>query len=264
MVSFFTRQGDRLVAERLAVSHWAPTQLGGHAVCGLLARQLETHCPAGFVPARMTVDLFRPVLNAPIEVRSEVVREGTRIAVADASIVQDEQVRARASVVFLTPGAEPAGRVWSAAPDLPLPPEGCVSPHGAPPLFKSGGRDWSPDYAANQNADRKTSWHSLPPLVAGEPISPFQRAAVLGDTTNQVCHWGSHGAGYINTDMTLTLSRLPVGFELGLRADNAVAADGVSIGTATLYDRTGPLGTCVVTALSNARRQIDFTAPRPV
>ncbi|WP_067796431.1 hypothetical protein [Nocardia beijingensis] len=44
------------------------------------------------------------------------------------------------------------------------------------------------------------------------------------------------------------------GYELGLRAD------GISIGTATSYDRTGPLGTCAVTALSNARRQVDLAA----
>lgn len=95
--------------------------------------------------------------------------------------------------------------------------------------------------------------------MAGEPITPFQRAAILGDATNHVCHWGSAGAGYINTDVTVALSRLPIGHELGLRADNTIAADGISIGSATLYDRTGPVGTCVVTTLSNARRQIDFT-----
>ncbi|MEU6830947.1 hypothetical protein ABZ894_20050 [Nocardia beijingensis] len=50
------------------------------------------------------------------------------------------------------------------------------------------------------------------------------------------------------------------GYELGLRADGTVAADGISIGTATIYDRVGPLGTCVVTALSNARRQVDLAA----
>ncbi|MFC9790743.1 hypothetical protein [Rhodococcus sp. NPDC127528] len=84
---------------------------------------------------------------------------------------------------------------------------------------------------------------------------------MLGDATNHVCHGGSQGAGYINTDVTVTLSRLPLGYELGLRADSTVASDGISIGTATLYDRSGPIGTCVVTTLSNARRQIDFTAP---
>ncbi|WP_169823261.1 thioesterase family protein [Aldersonia kunmingensis] len=136
-----------------------------------------------------------------------------------------------------------------------------MSPEGSPPLFKSGDRDWTHDFAANQNADRKTSWQSMPALIAGEPLSPFQHAALVGDTTNHVCHWGSQGAGYINTDMTLTLSRLPIGHEIGLRADNAIAADGISIGTATIYDRCGPLGTCVVTTLSNARRQVDFAVP---
>jgi hypothetical protein len=44
-----------------------------------------------------------------------------------------------------------------------------------------------------------------------------------------------------------------------LRADNITASAGISIGAATLYDRTGPVGTCVVTTLSNARRQVDFS-----
>lgn len=258
MVGFFTEYGDLLVAGELAVSQWASDQLGGYAVCGLLARQLETHCPAGFIPARMTVDLFWPVANEPLRVHSEVVRRDTRMTVADASIVQNEQIRVRATTVFLITGVSPPVKVWKPAPDLSVPPRGCVLPDGSPPLFKSGGREWSHDFVTNQNADRKASWHSLPPLIEGEPITPFQRAALLGDTTNLVCHWGSRGAGYINVDMTLTLSRLPCGYELGLRADNTIAADGISIGAATLYDRDGAVGTCVVTALSNPLRQIDF------
>ncbi|WP_028479781.1 thioesterase family protein [Nocardia sp. CNY236] len=261
MFSFFTRSGNHLVADELALSRWSSAQLSGPAVCGLLARQLETHHPDGFVPARLTVDLFRPVSNAPVEVRSEVVRQGPRITVADASIVQDARILVRASAMFLATGAEPPGQVWKPVSDLPAPPEGCMSASGGPPLFKSGDRDWTHDFAANQNADRKISWHSMPPLVAGEPLSPFQHVAMVGDTTNHVCHWGSEGAGYINADMTLALSRLPLGHELGLRADNTIAAEGISIGTAAMYDRSGPLGTCVVTTLSNTRRLIDFSSP---
>ncbi|WUA07317.1 thioesterase family protein [Nocardia sp. NBC_01377] len=189
MVCFFARE--------FAISHWSVDQLSGPGVCGVLARRLETHCPAGFVPARLTVDLFSPVSNVPLEVGSGIVRRGTRIAVADASIAQDGTTWVRATAVFLATGTEPPGRVWSPAPDLPMPPPGCASPNGAPPLFKSGDRDRSGDFTVNQNADRK------------------------------IC------------DMTPTLSRLPTGFELGLRADNTSAADGISIDTATLYDRAG-------------------------
>lgn len=259
MVSFFRRQGDRFVAEKLAISPWTPKNLSGTGVCGLLARELENHGPDSFVPARLTVDLYRPVADGPFDMRTTVIRRGSRIAVIDAALVQDGQDRARASALFLTPGAEPPGRVWSPTEELPTPPEGRMSPTGSPPLFKSGDRDWTPDFGANQNADRKICWQSLPPLVAGEQITPFQRAAIMGDATNHTCHWGSEGAGYINADVTVTLARLPIGHELGLRAENTIASAGISIGSATLYDRTGPVGTCVVTTLSNARRQIDFS-----
>lgn len=94
--------------------------------------------------------------------------------------------------------------------------------------------------------------------MAGEAITPFQRAAILGDGTNHVCHWGSEGAGYINADVTVNLSRLPRGHELGVRADNSIASGGIAVGVATLYDRTGPVGTSVISTLSNARRRIDF------
>jgi hypothetical protein len=258
MVSFFREDGGRLVAQRLAVSPWTPTALAGTGVCGLLARELEVHCPDGFVPARFTADLYQPVANAPVELSSTVVRRGSRISVADASLIQDGRERARATAIFLATGDEPPGEVWHSDEQLPMPPEGCTSPEGSPPLFKSGDREWTGDFAANQNADRKIAWHSLPPLVAGEAITPFQRAAILGDGTNHVCHWGSEGAGYINADVTVNLSRLPSGHELGVRADNSIASGGIAVGVATLYDRTGPVGTSVISTLSNARRRIDF------
>ncbi|MBF6357132.1 thioesterase family protein [Nocardia higoensis] len=260
MLGFFTRQGEDFLPTELSVSWWSPNQLSGVPVCGLLGLALEQHCPQGFLPARMTVDLYQPVFAAPTRVRTEVVRQGSRIVVADAWIVQDGQDRVRATAVFLRRSEQPPGTVWSPAPDLPVPPEGCLSPDGARPLFKCGAADWTGDFAVAQNAERKASWHSMPSLVAGTQMTPFQRAAITADTANQVCHWGSAGAGYINADVTLTLSRLPVGYEIGMRADNTFADAGISVGTAVMYDRSGPLGTCAVTTLSNAKRQIDFAA----
>lgn len=260
VLGFFTRQGEEFLPTELSVSWWAPNQLSGVPVCGLLGLGLEQHCPEGFVPARMTVDLYQPVFDAPTRVRTELVRRGSRIVVADAWLVQDGQDRVRASAVFLRTGEQPPGAVWSPTLELPVPPEGCLSPDGARPLFKSGDGEWTGDFAVTQNAERKASWHSMPPLISDEPMTPFQRAAITADTANQVCHWGTAGAGYINADVTLTLSRLPVGYEVGMKADNVYAESGISIGTAVMYDRSGPLGTCTVATLSNARRQIDFAA----
>lgn len=245
----------------MSVSAWTPTQIAGTAVCGLLARELETHRPSsGFTPARFTVDLFRPVLNEPIVVHSEVARGGTRIRVVDASIVQAGEVRARATVMYLANAPQPPGQVWEATHHLPIPAQRLDDPEGHPPLFKSGNLDWTGDFASGRNGERKAVWHNLPPLIEGEPISPFQRAAFIGDSTNLVCNWGTEGVGYINSGMTLTLARLPEGPEIGLQAQDHVASNGIMVATAVMYDRTGPLGTCVATGISNDRRQVDLAA----
>jgi hypothetical protein len=45
---------------------------------------------------------------------------------------------------------------------------------------------------------------------------------------------------------------------IGLEADSHWAADGISVGAATLFDRNGAFGTGLVTAVSNPAAQIDF------
>ncbi|GAA4393484.1 acyl-CoA thioesterase domain-containing protein [Tsukamurella soli] len=262
-VSFFTTDGDLLVPTPFAVSLWSPKQLAGHGVCGLCARDLERHRPEGFIPARTTVDLFMPVLAEPLRLESEVVRKGRRIVVADTRIVQDGITRARASAVFVTTGDDPPGELWSPTEPLPTPPP--VADAWQPPSFPTPGGDgtaWTHDFAALGNADRKAIWQFLPPLVAGEPDSPYARTAVVAENTSLITNTGTAGIGFINADLTMALSRLPVGSGLGLRALDHLAVDGVSTGVATLFDREGPVGTATVVALANTRRQIDLTAAR--
>jgi hypothetical protein len=43
-----------------------------------------------------------------------------------------------------------------------------------------------------------------------------------------------------------------------VQADSHWVADGIAVGTATLYDRTGAFGSGMVTAVSNPAAQIDF------
>ena len=67
---------------------------------------------------------------------------------------------------------------------------------------------------------------------------------------------GRRFAGVVcNPELTL-----PEGAELGIEADSHITADGISVGTATLYDRKGPYGTGMVTAVSNPAAQIDFAS----
>ena len=41
-------------------------------------------------------------------------------------------------------------------------------------------------------------------------------------------------------------------------ATDRVEHDGIAVGTAAMFDRTGPLGTVIIAALANARRTVDL------
>jgi hypothetical protein len=46
---------------------------------------------------------------------------------------------------------------------------------------------------------------------------------------------------------------------VGVQADSHWVAEGVAVGTATLFDHAGAFGSGTVTAVSNPAAQIDFT-----
>jgi hypothetical protein len=95
-------------------------------------------------------------------------------------------------------------------------------------------------------------------VVAGASNSAFVNAVVAAEGTSLVTNLGTDGVGYINGDLTVALSRLPVDVWIGVQADSHWVADGISVGTATLYDRDGAFGSGMVTAVSNPAAQIDF------
>lgn len=100
--------------------------------------------------------------------------------------------------------------------------------------------------------------HPAVPVVPDEPLTGFQAAAASADGASLVCNWGSNGVEYINTDITLTLAREPDGTEIGLLATDRVEHDGIAVGTASVFDRSGPLGTVMIASLANTRRTVDL------
>ena len=263
--ALFRADGDRLVPLDIARSLWRDDQMHGVATSGALARGLELAVSAlgrdDLQPARYTVDLFRAPSMAACTVRSSVVREGSRLCLVDAVLEQDDRPVARAGAIFLAPSEDPPGSVWSSA-DVPAPPPlelAAVSEEPRVPLFSSDEVGWSQVFAEHQNASRKQTWQTALPIVLGEKPSPFQSVAGVADSTSMVMNWGDAGVEYINTDITLALSRLPVSMEIGLSAVERFSHDGIAIGTAVVFDREGPIGTSTVTSLANARRAVDFT-----
>lgn len=266
--AFFTPQGDTLVPTALSRSAWSADQLHGVAVSGVLGRCAERALDElgrpGLRPARLVVDLFRPTRMAPCLFVTELVREGSRLALVDVTLVQDGEAVARASLTCLAVSAATEGRVW-APTDRPGPPPTHVAPPTDTPhqpwLRSVAG--WSQERTQHQNAAHKTSWSNPPAVVAGERRTPFQAAAAMADGTNLVVGWGDRGVEYINADLTLTLARLPRTTEIGLAALDRIESDGIAVGAATMFDREGVIGTVTTTAIANARRAVTAATMRP-
>jgi hypothetical protein len=80
-------------------------------------------------------------------------------------------------------------------------------------------------------------------VVAGSPLTPLQRAAVLADVAHTV-GWDEPGAdaAYINTDATLQLLREPVGEWVLIDARTRSASHGVGWCEAGFADPHGTFG----------------------
>jgi hypothetical protein len=262
-IGYFERDGDLLLPQQPACSMWSDDQLHGVALSGALARaaekQLDEVGRPELIPARWTVDLFKPARMQAARFNTEVVREGRRICLVDVTMTQDGQRVARASATFLLPTEAAPGEVWEPSA-RPSPPPLDVAPPATQahvPFFRSDSA-WSQDFREHQNAGRKASWNSSFPIVVGERLTGFQAAAAIADGGSMVTNWGTGGVEYINTDIAMTLSRRPAGTEIGLEATDRVERDGIAVGTATIFDRQGPLGSVIVAALANARRTVDL------
>src|SRR5690606_37978438 len=111
--SFFRRDGDLFIPSSFAVGPWDPNSMHGRVLGGLLGREMEQrYCDDDFQFTRLTVDLFRLPPLEPVEVRSELVREGNRIRVADATVLCGGVEMARGRGVMLRRAEQPPGDVW--------------------------------------------------------------------------------------------------------------------------------------------------------
>jgi Acyl-CoA thioesterase C-terminal domain/Acyl-CoA thioesterase N-terminal domain len=250
-----TESGDFAPTE-FAQSHWGDDHLGGPAVVGLAARSLELDCGSpDLMPSRLTVDLFRAARGVPTAVAVRIVRDGRRIRSAECDVAQDGRLVARATLLQYRRSAAPPGRLWTAPmtfPPLPSVDETALTQVG------SEGRGLTRSPGEHQNDSRKTFYNRAIEVVAGEELSPFVRAVMAAEATSLVTNLGTHCVGYINGDLTVGLARLPVGEWIGVQGDSHWAADGVAVGTATLFDQSGAFGSGMTTAVSNPAAQIDF------
>jgi hypothetical protein len=251
----FERDGERFVPGRHAIGPWARDRLHGGPVLGLITRAIEQAEPdPELVLARFTVDLFRPVPAAPLGVRLETLRKGSRLLSLRASVLSssDGVELAQASALLLRSSAGGDADQAAALPP-PAGPDGIATEtlmRGAP---RSGDRPsgfhtmvetrWVP----RERDESLAIWFRLPiALVAGEQASALVCAVALADFANAVPSIAaasrSAGAPFINADTSVYLTRRPEGEWFCLRERSCLAERGISTAQVDLFDQRGAFG----------------------
>jgi hypothetical protein len=256
--AYFLRDDDAYVPTSMVQGPWG-SSISGNFVGGILGHAVEGEVSdPDLQPARLTVDLLRPAAMAPLRIRAGTVRQGKRLLLVDAEATQNDTVVARASAVFLRRGEQPPGTVWTSPVAMPpLPPDADEQAGGRPLTIWAYGREplvAGPSYDLTQwqHEGPKFVWvRDAKPLVDGAPLTAFTRAAMAGDVASSLTHYGTEGLYFINADYTLTLSRLPVGPDIGLVALTHSSHAGIATGTAAMFDHTGQIGTATAIALAN-------------
>lgn len=230
-----------------AAGPWDPSFQHGAAPAALVAwaaERLATDVP--MTVARLTLDLLRPVPVGPLEIRTELVRQGRKIQLASVFLAANGVEVARASILKIRTQdlALPAG---ARAPALDLPgPELGYEPPAAErtkSAFLAGISIRRAGPSVRRPGPAAVWFRADRAIVEGEPVTPLMRAAMTADFCNgasavlDASQWT-----FINGDISLNLTRMPRGEWILLDAETWLDPAGGGIASARLADRAGYFG----------------------
>jgi hypothetical protein len=241
---------------------WSPEALHGGPVAALLAGALEAAGDEGAAgpvqPARLSVELLRPVPLAPLSLRTTLTRPGRKVQLVDAALATaDGTVVATARLL----------RVHDVDVDAPATHDGSGGPpppsadsvpmqHQIPyPGFHSHGVEHRFVRGSFAEPGPATDWIRLrvPVLPDTEP-TPLQRVAAAADFGNGVSRVTDFTALlFINPDLTIHLHRLPAGEWVCLEAVTWMEGRGLALAESRLWDEGGPIGRSLQSLLIDDR-----------
>lgn len=255
---FFHRDGDRLIPTEQAKGPWKAGTLHGRVIIGLLAAEIERqHGDPAYLPARLTVDMYRAPTMSPLHVETRVVRDGHRIRVIDADLICEGKSAGRATCQMLRLTDQPEGKWWTGEVwDAPAPESLPVEEPGPMSMFGLWELRWISG-GLREPGQRRVWMREARELIGGEPLTPFQRIAAGVDYVSPMANVGEvQSFGYINSDLTMYLHRLPVGEWIGFETMAHEGSDGVGLGHCNLYDVEGRVGwgsTCALAQTIQAK-----------
>jgi hypothetical protein len=249
MDAIYRIDGNRVETSPNAAGPWDSTMQHGSAPAALVtwaAEAIPTAVPMQMV--RVTIDLMRPVPIAPLTIHSEVLREGRKIQLCAISLLANNVVVVRATVLKVRADSLPLpSELADAAIDVPPPDRGePMEPRFARNPFVTG-----LSVGAVRGGFLKPGpgaiWYRIDrPIVEGAAVSQMMRAVVAADFCNGASSvldfdkWT-----FLNADLTVSLARAPVGDWILLNAETWIGPDGAGIAAGRLGDDKGYFGRAV-------------------
>lgn len=251
MDPIYTLNGNVATTSEFAAGPWDPSMQHGSAPSSLVAwaaERIPTRAPMHL--ARITVDLLRPVpIATPLEIKTDVVREGKKIQVCSVTLSSAGNECVRASVLKIRSDQLPFPEGAGIAPLTAKPPEEGAAPRGMlgrkNPFIS--GLELSVARGAFGEPGPAAIWfRAKRPMIAGEEISPLLRAVIAADFCN-----GASSAldftdwTFVNADLTISLARYPIGEWVLLDAETWLGDNGSGVAFAGLADRHGYFGRAI-------------------
>ena len=245
----FVPVGDDVVeATVLTQGPWSPDSQYGGAPCALLTWAVE-RIPT-LVPmriARLSFDMHRSVPIARLHVHAEITRQGKRLQVVTATLAHEGVEVARCTALRLRLGHGPED---TSDPSLPVvePPPG---PGAIRPYDGRGRSGFLGGVDVAEGGGTASSWYRVTkPIVAGEPLTPVSRLAMIADfTANAGNYLDQTRWSCINPDLSVHLAREPVGEWHAVATRAWYESDGIGHSRADLFDTVGFVGTGTTTSL---------------
>jgi hypothetical protein len=252
-------QGSQALSTPNASGPWSAQHQHGAAPTSLICWAVEripTLVPMQVV--RITVDLLRPVPVAPLQIKTEVVREGKKIQLCSVQLQVDDVEVVRASVLKIraTPLSFPDS-VRDEPVTLPGPDESRVPKDGPSGInaFTAGVQMRIAKGGFRKPGPAAVWFRAERPIVAGEAITPLIRAAIAADYCNGTSSpLDFHQWTFINGDLNINLARMPIGEWILLDAESYIGPTGAGVAFARLGDLQGYFGRAVQSLVIEPRK----------
>jgi hypothetical protein len=239
----------------LANAGWYEEGQHGGALAALVMGHVETTVPtlAPMEVDRATIEIFRVIPLVDLRIETHVLREGKRIQVIEARVLDPSGTLMSVATVSRLRVADLALPAVAGPPALAMPGpdeiEGRVGEAWGvgttgKPMFHRNAMEVREVFGGFESTGPGAVWIRLTcPIVAGREPTPLQRAVATADFCNGISRALDYREWvFMNPDLSVHLARYPEGEWVGLSAESAYGNLGRGVATGTLWDTGGWLG----------------------